>query len=199
MNMVNVNSLVYNTEELIAACSRSIVAPDMIIIETNRIMAIMNDRNIDRKFIVDGCETLSILASSFLRSGYDSFITKYADKTGINHGESGFANKEELIKYCEFCVKDGDEILGRIRAAVMEQLEIENRMTKDEICNLNIKKFELKKEILRGIKDFELKKAFCESYQNLITVQDQITDYIKLSLLVNSLKEFFKEYYKGLN
>lgn len=199
MDMVNVNSLMYNTEELIAVCSRSIVAPDMIIIETNRILAIMNDRNIDQKFIVDGCETLSVLASSFLRSGYDSFITKYADKTGIDHGESGFADKEELIKYCEFCVKDGDEILGKIRTAVMVQLEVENRMTKDEICNLNIKKFELKKEILRGIKDFELEKAFCESYQNLITVQDQVTDYIKLSLLVNSLKEFFKEYYKGLN
>jgi hypothetical protein len=35
--------------------------------------------------------------------------------------------------------------------------------------------------------------------RNPSTVQDQVLDYIKLSLLVNALKEFFKKYYKGLN
>jgi hypothetical protein len=193
------NSLVHNMEELLAICSRSIVAPDIITMEANRIITIMNDRNLEQKFNVEGCETLSLLASSFIRSGYDSFIVNYARKTGINHRVSGFANKDELIKYCEFCVEYGDESLSKIRNTMMMQLEIENRMTKDEICNLNIKKFKLKKEILLRINDFETKKPFCEAYQNLITVQDQITNYIKLSLLVNSLKKFFKEYYKGLN
>jgi hypothetical protein len=197
--MSDVYSLVHNMEELLAVCSRSIVAPDMIIIETNRLLALMNDRNVDRKFVVDGCERLSFLASGFLRSGYDSFIISYAHKTGINHWTSGFSNKDELISFCEFCVKYGDESLGRIKNDILMQLEVENRMTKDEICNRNIKKFELKQEIMRGISNFEIRKAFCDSYQNLITVQDQITNYIKLSLLVNSLKEFFKEYYKGLN
>ena len=173
--MSEVNSLVHNMEELLAICSRSIIAPNMITMEANKTIAIMNDRNLEQKFIVEGCETLSLLASSIIRSGYDSFIVNYAHKTGINHRVSGFANKDELIKYCEFCVEYGDASLSKMRNIIMKHLEIENRMTKEEICNLNIKK------------------------QNLITVQDKVTNYIKLSLIINSLKQFFKEYYKGLN
>lgn len=177
--MGNVNSLVHNMEELLDACSRSIVAPNMIVIEANRIMAIMNDCNLEQKYIVRGCEKLSLLASGFIRSGFDSFTANYECKSGINHRTSGFANKNELIQYCEFCVEYGDESLRKIRNTLMAQLEIENNMTRDEICYLNIRRY--------------------ENDRDLITVQDQITDYIKLSLLVNSMKEFFKEYYKGMN
>lgn len=176
------NSFVYNMEELLSICSRSIVAPDRITMEANKMMTIINDRNLEQKFIVEGCETLSLLASSFLRSGYDSFIVNYAYETGINHWVSGFKRRDELIKYCEFCVKHGDECLDNIRNTLAIQLEIENKMTTDEIYDLNVKKLEFKREML-----------------NFITVQDHITNYIKLSLIVNSLKEFFKEYYKGLN
>jgi hypothetical protein len=176
---MGMNSLIHNMEELLDVCSRSIVAPNMIILEANRIMSIMNDLNLEQKYIVEGCEKLSLLASGFIRSGFDSFIVNYAKKSGINHRISGFANKNELIQYCEFCVEFGDASLGRIRNTLMAQLEIENNMTRDEICYLNIQRV--------------------EADRNLVTVQDQITDYIKLSLLVNSLKEFFKEFYKGLN
>jgi hypothetical protein len=174
------NFLICSMEDLLTICSRSIVAPDMIMTEVNRIMSIVNDRNLEQKFIVRGCESLSFLASGFLRSGYDSFISVYERKTGINHTVSGFSNKDELIQYCEFCVEYGEESLVRLRKSLLAQLEIENRMTKAEICSLNIRRFE-------------------ESYGNLLTVQDHITSYIKLSLLVNSLKEFFKKYYKGMN
>lgn len=176
---MGMHTLVHNMEELLDVCSRSIVAPNMIILEANRIMAIMNDRNLEQKYIVEGCEKLSLLAAGFIRSGFDSFIANYAGKSGINHRVSGFANKNELLQYCEFCVEFGDTSLGKIRNTLMAQLELENNMTRDEICYLNIKKVEFDR--------------------NLITVQAQITDYIKLSLLVNSMKEFFKEYYKGLN
>lgn len=177
--MNDVSSLVQNMEELFDICSRSIVAPDRIILEANRIMKIMNDQNLEQKYIVEGCESLSLLASGFLRSGYDSFVINYASRTGVNHSASGFANKDELLKYCEFCVEHGDESLGKIKESILMQLEIENRMTQGEIRDLNLKKLRLN--------------------ENLITVQDQIINYIKISLLVNSLKEFFKKYYRGLN
>ena len=177
--MGNVNVLVHNMEELLDVCSRSIVAPNMIVIEANRIMAIMNDGNLEQKYIVKGCEKLSLLASGFIRGGFDSFIANYERKSGIDHRSSGFSNKNELIQYCEFCVEFGDESLSKIRKTLLTQLEIENNMTRDEICHLNIKRF--------------------ENDRDLMTVQDQIIDYIKLSLLVNSMKEFFKEFYKGLN
>ncbi|MBR0599634.1 hypothetical protein [Sinanaerobacter chloroacetimidivorans] len=199
MNMHDQKTLDHNIEELLAVCSRSIVSPDMIVMEANRIMANMNDCNLEPKFIVEGCESLSILASSFIQNEFDSLIVNYAHKSGINHWISGFANKNELIKFCEFCVEYGEETLSKTRNTMMMQLEIENGMTKDEICDLNRVKFELKKKILLGSDDVETRKLFCETYQNLITVQDQITNYIILSLLVNSLKEFFKSHYKGLN
>ena len=72
--------MVHNIEELLSMCSRSIVAPDMIITEANRIMSIMNDHNLEQKFIVQECEALSLLASSFVRSGYDFFIITYTQK-----------------------------------------------------------------------------------------------------------------------
>ena len=168
-------------EDLLTVCSRSIVAPDLIITEAARIITIMNDRSLEQKFIVEGYETLSVLASGFFRSGYDSFHEKYACESGIDHRESGFIGRDELIKYCEFCVAYGDECLDKIKNTLMAQLEIENRMTKHEIFDLNNK------------------SGFSETDLQSITVQNQIIDYIKLSLLVNSLKEFFKEYYKGLN
>lgn len=175
--MDRANALVHSVEELLAVCSRSIVAPNMIILEANRILAIMNDQNMEQKYIVQGCEKLSLLASGFIRSGFESFTADYARKSGIDHLVSGFADRNELIKYCEYCVEHGDEALGRIRNALMSQLELENGMTEDEIRSLNVRK----------------------SGSGPNTVQDRITDYIKLSLLVNSLKEFFKQYYKGLN
>lgn len=193
------NALVHNMEDLLAVCSRSIVEPDMIIMEATRIMTLMNDQSLEQKYIVEGYETLSLLASSFIRCGYDSFVVNYARKAGINHLASGFSNKDELLKYCEFCVEHGDESLDRIRNTIMEQLEIENAMTKNEIFHLNRRKFELRKEILLGINDSITRIKCCEAYQNLVTVQDQIINYIRLSLLVNSLKEFFRKYYKGLN
>ena len=172
--MKDENSLICNMEDLLAVCSRSIIAPDMITTEVSRIMSIVNDSNLEQKYIVSGCETLSLLASGFIRSGYDSFVVDYERKTGINHSVAGFSNKEELIKYCEFCVEYGEESLEGLRNSMLAQLEIENGMTKDEIRILNMKKFEF-------------------------TVQDQLTRYVKLSLLVNSLEEFFRKYYKGLN
>ncbi len=176
--MSNLNSFVHNMEDLLALCGRSIVVPDMIALEVNRILSILNDHNLEGKYIVTGCEALSVLASGFLRSGYDSFIINYTLRTGINHLTSGFGSKDELIKYCEFCVEYGEENLRAIENTLLKQLELENGMTKDEIFALNIRR---------------LKR------NDIITVQDQITNYIKLSLLVNSLKDFFKEYYKGLN
>lgn len=161
-------------ENLLAVCSRSIVAPDTITTEVSRIMSIVNDCNLEQKYIVSGCETLSLLATGFIRSGYDSFIIDYERKTGINHLIAGFSSKEELIQYCEFCVEYGEECLEDLRNSMLAQLEIENGMTKDEIRILNMKKYEF-------------------------TVQDQLTRYVKLVLLVNSLKEFFRKYYKGLN
>ena len=125
-------------------------------------------------------------------------IENYALKTGINHWLSGFASKDELIKYCEFCVEYGDEMLRRIRYTAMKQLEIEDRMTKDEICKLNIKKLESEIEVRLQTINSDTNNPFCEACQNLITVQDQVTNYIKLSLIVSALKEFFREYYKGL-
>jgi hypothetical protein len=165
------SSLVADMEELLAVCSRSIVAPDSIISEANRIMNIMSDHDLERKFFVEGCETLSVLASGFIRSGYEDFVIQYENKTGIDHSICGFADKEELVRYCEFCVTYGDQCLSNMKSEMMNQLEIENGMSKDEIRSLGIRN----------------------------SVQDQMTDYIKLSLLVNSLKEFFKEYYKGMN
>lgn len=167
-------------EDLLSACSRSIVSPDMIVAETVRIMTIMSDRRLERKYIVEGYETLSVLAAGFMRSGYVSFPEQYSRKEGIVYLRDGFSNKEELIRYCEFCVAYGDECLDKIRHALTVQLELENKMTKDEICNLN-------------------RKTSCsdETDRESNTVQDQIIDYIKISILVNSLKEFFREYYKG--
>jgi hypothetical protein len=175
--MDHANDLVHSVEALLAVCGRSIVAPNMIILEANKILSVMNDQNVERKFIVNGCEKLSLLAVGFIRSGFESFTADYALKYGIDHMRSGFADRNELIKYCEYCVEYGDETLGRLRNALMRQLELENGMTEDEIRSLNVKK--------------------SGPYPN--TVQDRITDYIKLSLLVNSLKEFFRQYYKGLN
>ncbi len=172
--MKDENSLICNMEDLLAVCSRSIVAPDMITTEVSRIMSIVNDRNLEQKYIVRGCETLSLLASGFIRSGYDAFTVDYERKTGLNPLDNGFSNKEELIQYCEFCVEYGEENLGKLRDSMLAQLEIENGMTKDEILILNLKRYEF-------------------------TVQDQLTSYVKLSLLINSLKEFFRKYYKGLN
>lgn len=166
------------TEDLLRVCSRSIVAPDKIILEANRLMNLLNDPDLEQKYLVQGCETLSLLASGFVRSGNDSIINHYAQKSGIDHSASGFESKDQLIKFCEFCVEYGEESLNRIRKNIMSQLEIENGMTKDEIYSLNVRK---------------------ESECRLVTVQEQITNYIKLSLLVNSLKDFFREYYKGLN
>ncbi len=172
------NSSPGGTEDLLRVCSRSIVAPDKIILEANRLMNLLNDPDLEQKYLVQGCETLSLLASGFVRSGNDSIISHYAQKSGIDHSASGFESKDQLIKFCEFCVEYGEESLNRIRKNIMSQLEIENGMTKDEIYSLNVRK---------------------ESECRLVTVQEQITNYIKLSLLVNSLKDFFKEYYKGLN
>ena len=67
--MDHANALVHSVEELLAVCSRSIVAPSMIILEANRILAILNNQNLERKFIVEGCEKLSLLAAGFIRSG----------------------------------------------------------------------------------------------------------------------------------
>lgn len=174
--MSNRNSLEYSLEELLTICSRSIVAPDRIVMETNRIIELMNEPDLDRKYIVEGCETLSLLASSFMRSGYDSYLAHCAHSEKM-HWMTGYTNKNELIEYCELCVEFGEESLRKIKNALMAQLEIENTMTRDEINDLNIKKYE----------------------QHFITVQEQLTNFIVLSLLVNSLKKFFKEYYKGLN
>lgn len=168
------NSSVHSMGELLAVCSRSIVEPDLVVAEAARIIEVLNDRSLERKYVVEGYETLSLIASSFFRCGYGSFTDQYAGRTGIDHRSSGFSNKDELIKYCEFCVEYGDEKLHKIREDAMSRLEIENRMTKYDIFNLN-------------------------KSRNPSTVQDQVLDYIKLSLLVNALKEFFKKYYKGLN
>ncbi len=197
--MSDVNSLDSSIEELLSICSRSIVVPDIITMEANKIMSIMNDHNLEQKYIVEGCETLSLLASSFIRSGYDSFLINYAREEQSNHWVSSFANKNELIKYCEICVEYGDESLRKMKNSIMTQLEIENHMTKDEIYNLNIKNYEFKKRTLLETNNNETKNPSNETFQNPITVQEQITNYIILSLLVNSLKEFFKKYYKGLN
>lgn len=167
-------SLVRNMEELLTVCSRSIVAPEVITREVSRVMAAMDDRTLEPKFIVEGCESLSFLASCFIKNGFDTFVTDYARMTGINHMTRGFASKDELLSFCEFCVSHGVECLDRSKRALMTQLEIENGMTRDEIFSLN-------------------------TYHNEITVQDQIINYIKLSLLINSLTEFFKKFYKGLN
>lgn len=167
-------SLIQNMEELLTVCSRSIVAPEKVTSEAGKVITIMNDPNLDRKFLVAGCESLSLIAYGFIRCGYDSFIIAYAGKTGVDHFESGFTDKNELIKFCEFCVEYGGEILIELGNKLQTQLEIENGMTKDEILNLNL-------------------------YRNTITVQDHMINYIKLSLLLNSLSEFFKKYYKGLN
>ncbi len=167
-------SLVQNMEELLNICSRSIVAPERITKEVSRIMTAEGAHDLEVKYIVEGCESLSFLASRFFRNGFDSFVTDYACITGIDHMTQGFANKDELLSFCEFCVSYGVESLERLRNSLMTQLEIENGMTKDEIFSLN-------------------------TYHNEITVQDQIINYIKLSLLINSLAEFFRKYYKGLN
>lgn len=167
-------NLVQSMEELLNTCSRSIVAPELITREVSRVMAAMDDHDLEPKFIVEGCESLSFLASCFFRSGFDSFVEVYASMTGIDHMARGFTSKDELLAFCEFCVGYGVESLERLRKALMTQLEIENGMTKDEIYSLN-------------------------TYHNEITVQDQIINYIKLSLLINSLTEFFRKYYKGLN
>jgi hypothetical protein len=167
-------SLVQNMEELLNTCSRSIVSPELITREVSRVMAAMDDHDLEPKFIVNGCESLSFLASCFLRSDFDFFISDYARITGINHLARGFASKDELLSFCEFCVGYGLESLERLRNALMTQLDIENGMSRDEIWSLN-------------------------AYHSEATVQDQIIDYIKLSLLVNSLIEFFRKYYKGLN
>lgn len=167
-------SLVQNMEELLNICSRSIVAPERITTEVSRIIAAAGTPDLDAKYIVEGCESLSFLASRFFQNGFDSFVTEYACMTGIDHMTRGFANKEELLSFCEFCVVYGVESLERLRKSLMNQLEIENGMTKDEIFSLN-------------------------TYHSEITVQDQIINYIKLSLLLHSLAEFFKKYYKGLN
>lgn len=168
---------VHSMEELLSVCSRSIVKPNTIILEANRILAIMNDQNVDRKFIVEGCEKLSLLAAGFIRSGFDEITADYARITGIDHMKSGFESKNQLVKYCEYCVLHGEERLNGIREELMSQLEMENGMSEDEIRRLNVK----------------------NAGSDLSTVQDRITDYIKLSLLVSSLKEFFRQYYKGLS
>lgn len=167
-------SLVQNMEELLNVCSRSIVAPERITTEVSRIMTAAGPHDLEPKYIVEGCESLSFLASRFFQNGFDSFAADYACITGIDHMMQGFANKDELLSFCEFCVGYGIDDLERLRKSLMTQLEIENGMTKDEIFSMN-------------------------AYHNEITVQDQIITYIKLSLLINSLAEFFKKYYKGLN
>lgn len=175
--MDQANALVHSMEELLAVCSRSIVTPNIIILEANRILAIMHDQNVDQKYVVEGCEKLSLLAAGFIRSGFDTITADYTRKTGIDHKKTGFESRNELVKYCEHCVLRGEEHLSGIRDELMSQLELENGMSEDEIRRLNVKK----------------------SGSDLSTVQDRITDYIKLSLLVNSLKEFFRQYYKGLS
>lgn len=167
-------SLVRNMEELLNICSRSIVAPETITREVGRVMAATDYRDLEPKFIVDGCESLSFLAFCFFRNGFDSFFTDYAHITGMDHIARGFRNKDELVSFCEFCAGCGADYLGRLKKALMDQLEIENRLTKDEIYSMN-------------------------TYHSEVTVQDQIINYIKLSLLLNSLAEFFRKYYKGLN
>jgi|GEM_PF-2004994 len=175
--MDHAKNLADSVEELLTVCSRSIVKPNIIILEANRLLNFLQDQNADRKYIVEGCEKLSLLATGFIRSGFDGIVSDYAYETGIDHRESGFRSRKELVKFCEYCVLRGEELLGRIRDELMSQLELENGMSEDEIRRLNVKK----------------------SGSNAGTVQDRITDYIKLSLLVNSLKEFFRLYYKGLS
>jgi hypothetical protein len=175
--MDHAKALVHSMEELLTVCSRSIVRPNTIILEANRILAIIHDQNVDRKFIVEGCEKLSLLASGFIRCGFDEITADYARKTGIDHMKSGFGSRNELVKYCEYCVLRGEELLSGIRNELMRQLELENGMSEDEIRLLNLKK----------------------PGSDLITVQERVTNYIRLSLLVNSLKEFFRQYYKGLS
>ena len=175
--MNDVHSLVHSMEELLIFCSRSIVAPDMITEEANRIMETMNDHNLDQKFIVEGHEALSLLASGFIRCGYDNFMAHYAQKTGTNPMVSGFCSKDELVQYCAFCVEFGEKNLQKIKDAMMMRLEAENKMTQEEIYSINLE----------------------QSGRNPATVQALMVNYLKLSLLVNSLKEFFKEYYKGMN
>ena len=191
------NSFVNTMEELLAACSRSIIAPDRIIIEANRLMSIMSDENLEQKYVVEGCESLSLIASSFIRCGYDGFADLYFSKTGKNHRSAGFSTKDELIRFCEFCVEYGDEHLGRIRAALLAQLEVENGLSKDEILSLNNNAFY--SEEVCDAEHLELGYADSFFQTNSATVQAQITDFFKLSMLVNSLKGFFKEYYRGLN
>jgi len=179
---MQMSSLTHSIEELLVICQRSIVSPDMIIAEASRIITSMNEKSLERKFIVEGYETLSILASGFMNNGYESFLKQYAERERIDHRTCGFSKKDELIRFCEFCVAYGDELLAEIRKTLADQLVLENSLTKNEICSLNHKKADPDKP---------------GSISH--TVQNQITEYIKLSLLVNSMKEFFKEYYKGLH
>lgn len=191
------NSLVQSMEELLAACSRSIISPDRIIVEANRLMSIMNDDNLDKKYIVQGCESLSLIASSFIRGGYEVFADLYFSKTGINHRSSGFSTKDELIRFCEFCAEHGDQCLKKMKSALLAQLEIENHMSKDEIFSLNSNSFH-SGDVSEPERSSSIYRD--EVYPKVSgTVQDQVIDFIKLSMLVNSLKGFFKEYYKGLN
>ncbi len=176
------NSLTRSIEELLVACCRSIVSPDMIIAEASGIITILNDHRLERKFIVEGCETLSILASGFMRCGYESFLEQYAEREGIDHLTAGFSKKEELIRFSEFCVAYGDRRLAEMKKELTVQLALEDGFTRKEICEQN---------------KHEADSAKPDRISN--TVQNQISDYIKLTLLVNSLKEFFKEYYKGLH
>lgn len=179
---MQMSSLTRSIEELLVICQRSIVSPDMIIAEASRIITSMKEKSLERKFIVEGYEALSILASGFMNNGYKSFLKQYAEREGIDHRTCGFSKKDELIRFCEFCVTYGDELLDEIRKTLADQLVLENSLTKNEICSLNHKKADSNKP---------------GSISH--TVQNQITEYIKLSLLVNSMKEFFKEYYKGLH
>ncbi|QOX64251.1 hypothetical protein FRZ06_13330 [Anoxybacterium hadale] len=191
------NTFVHTMEELLAACSRSIIAPDRIIVEANRLMSIMNDDSLEQKYVVEGCESLSLIASSFIRGGYEIFSDLYYNKTGLNHRASGFSTKDDLVRFCEFCVEYGDECLSRIRIALLAQLEIENSLSKDEIFTLNDGSFYTGEAAEPGHPELAYSDSFYQ--KNSATVQDQITDFIKLSMLVNSLKGFFKEYYRGLN
>jgi hypothetical protein len=157
----------------------------------------MSDENLEQKYVVESCESLSLIASSFMRCGYDGFADLYCSKTGKNHRSAGFSTKDDLIRFCEFCVEYGDECLSHIRGALLAQLEVENGLSKDEILSLNNNAFYSGEVSDAASLDLGYADSFFESKS--ATVQAQITEFIKLSMLVNSLKGFFKEYYRGLN
>ena len=76
---------VQEIEELLSIYSRSIVAPDQITAELGRLASVMRDASLEKRFIVEGCEKLSLLAVGLIRSGYASFADDYAGITGIDH------------------------------------------------------------------------------------------------------------------